>query len=90
MIKHFTIRVTGKVQGVFFRKHTIRFAEQNSITGIVRNEPDGSVLIEAEGDEQDLVKLVVWCHTGPKRAVVENVLVTEGEVEGFATFSWDA
>ena len=49
--KHLSIRVTGKVQGVFFRASTREEAQRLGLCGWVRNEADGSVRIEAEGDE---------------------------------------
>lgn len=84
--KHFTIRITGKVQGVFFRASAHDVARQLSITGFVRNEPDGSVYIEAEGDEEKLEKFITWCKKGPPRAVVEDVRVAEGPLVYFKSF----
>jgi acylphosphatase len=51
MKKHFNIRISGRVQGVFFRASTKAKAEELGISGFVQNEPDGSVYIEAEGEE---------------------------------------
>ena len=48
------IKVFGKVQGVGFRYYTQRKAVELGITGFVQNRPDGSVYIEAEGEEEDL------------------------------------
>jgi acylphosphatase len=48
-MNHVSIRISGKVQGVFFRASTKGKAEQYGINGFVRNEKDGSVYIEAEG-----------------------------------------
>lgn len=85
-MKHYSINVSGKVQGVFFRASTKEVADEMGISGFVRNEKDGSVYIEAEADEDTLKKLVGWCYQGPPRAVVKNVLVKEGTVQGFAKF----
>ena len=51
MKTHLEGNIRGKVQGVFFRDATRDFARFRGINGIVRNEPDGSVYLEAEGDE---------------------------------------
>ena len=67
------IRVQGKVQGVFFRASTQEKAEELGLKGWVRNEPDGSVLIHAEGDEEELRRLVEWCWQGPSAASVKDV-----------------
>lgn len=85
-VKHFSIRVTGKVQGVFFRASTRDEAQRLGLRGWVRNEADGSVSIEAEGDQEALDQLVVWCHRGPKRARVTDVTVQAGEVEHYESF----
>ncbi len=84
--KHFSIRVTGKVQGVFFRASTRNEAQRLGLHGWVRNEPDGSVRIEAEGNEGALDQLVAWCHHGPTQARVTEVIVQAGEVEQLEGF----
>ena len=86
MIKHFDINVQGKVQGVWFRDSTLREAQKYGINGFVRNEPDGSVYIEAEGKPDKLDEFVRWCHAGPERAVVANMDVSEGDLKHFNEF----
>ncbi len=86
MERHLQIRVYGKVQGVFFRASALGMAERLGLKGFVRNEPDGSVLIEVEGPEEPLKKFVEWCHQGPPSAKVEDVKVTEQPLKGFADF----
>ena len=77
-MKHLSIRVSGKVQGVFFRASTKGKAEELNIKGNVRNNADGSVSIEAEGEEENLLQFVEWCKRGPKFAQVERCEVKEG------------
>jgi acylphosphatase len=84
--KHLSICVTGKVQGVFFRASTRKEAQRLGLCGWVRNEADGSVRIEAEGNEPALEQLVAWCQHGPDQARVADVIVEEGEVEGYSDF----
>ncbi len=84
--KHFSIRVTGSVQGVFFRASTRKEAQRLGLVGWVRNEPDGSVRIEAEGDGDALDELVTWCQHGPDQARVVDVVVKVGEVKGYEGF----
>jgi len=86
MRKHFHIRVRGFVQGVFFRYTAKEEAEKLHISGFARNEPDGSVYIEAEGEEEDLNRFLTWCHNGPGAAKVKNVEVGDGEVRDFQEF----
>ncbi|MFX1284551.1 MAG: acylphosphatase [Promethearchaeota archaeon] len=59
-MKRVRIVVTGRVQGVFFRVYTQKFARNLGITGYVQNLPSGEVKIVAEGFEDSLRKLAVW------------------------------
>ncbi|MDP2691210.1 MAG: acylphosphatase [bacterium] len=85
-MKHIVIRVVGRVQGVSFRARTRDKALELGLRGFVRNEPDGTVLIEAEGDQDSLNSLVQWCHEGPDSAQVDSVMVDEAEIQHFAGF----
>lgn len=86
-IRHYEIRVYGKVQGVFFRASARHRAELLDICGFTRNEPEGSVYIEAEGSKENLTLFVEWCHQGPERAAVTRVEVKEGLLKNFTDFS---
>ncbi len=85
-MKHYNLRITGKVQGVWFRASTRDKAREVGVNGFVRNEPDGSVYAELEGEESDVQELIDWCHKGPERARVEEVEVEEGSSKGFDDF----
>ena len=67
--------ITGRVQGVGFRFFVIRNAKQLGLLGWVRNRTDGAVEIVAEGDKQDLQRLVSKLKTGPSTAWVENISI---------------
>lgn len=86
MKKHVHIRVTGRVQGVNFRATARAKAEELSIRGFARNEPDGSVVIEAEGEEDVLEQFLAWCRQGPRLASVERVDIEQGEIQHFHSF----
>ena len=86
-MKHLSIHVFGKVQGVFFRASTKEKAEEFKIKGNVRNEADGSVSIEAEGEEENLREFIEWCKRGPKFAQVERCEVQETTLQNFKNFS---
>ncbi len=73
--KRVHIIVLGKVQGVFYRASTKDTADNLGLGGIVRNKPDGTVEVIAEGDEGQLQKLIDWCHIGPDRSIVRGVEV---------------
>lgn len=85
-MKHFIITVYGKVQGVSFRAATKAIADQLSVKGIVKNQPDGSVYIEAEGDQFSINYLLDWCKEGSDNAIVERVDVSEGEMKNYRNF----
>ena len=86
-MKHWNIRIFGKVQGVFVRETAKREAEILGIKGFVRNEPDGSVYIEAEGEELDLKQFVGWCRRGTPYSAVERVSSEVGPPQNFTHFS---
>jgi acylphosphatase len=69
--------VTGRVQGVFFRKYTKEVANQLGLRGYVRNQKDGSVMITACGTYSDVDKLIKWCHLGSPMSSVTDVEVNE-------------
>lgn len=82
MQKRIEIKITGQVQGVFFRQAAKEVADNLGITGWARNEPDGSVRIVAEGEEEKLQKLAEWCKTGTRGAQVTFVDVALHSVTG--------
>jgi len=86
-MKHVSIRVYGRVQGVFFRASAKEEADELGIFGSVRNEYDGSVAIEAEGDDESIRKFIEWCKKGPKLARVERCDVAEEAVQNIRGFS---
>jgi acylphosphatase len=80
------ILVRGLVQGVAYRASTRYEAQRLGLTGWVKNQPDGSVLLEAQGER--VPELEKWCRRGPPAAEVtgievEELDVVEGE-RGFA------
>jgi len=83
---HLNIKVTGKVQGVWFRQSTLEEAQKLGVKGFVRNEPDYSVYIEAEGSEEQLKEFIEWCRKGPQLARVDKLETTESAVKNFTEF----
>ena len=85
-MKHLNITITGKVQGVFFRDSTRKKARDLGVKGFVKNQPDGSVYVEAEAEEEILNEFIKWCHQGPPASQVDQVDIDEGELERFDAF----
>lgn len=83
------LRIYGQVQGVFFRASTEAEARRLGLTGWVRNCPDGSVEVVAEGPRAKLENLVAWCRHGPPHAQVDHLeiewSVASGEFSRFRT-----
>ncbi len=83
-----TLRIRGKVQGVFFRESARQEATRLGLTGWVRNRDDGSVEAVAEGEPAALEEFIRWCHRGPTSARVTDVQHAEAESTGeFSTFT---
>jgi acylphosphatase len=78
--------VHGFVQGVFFRDTARRRAQSAGVAGWVRNNPDGTVEAVFEGAEDDVERLVRFCHEGPRGAQVDRVDVSEEAPEGLEHF----
>jgi acylphosphatase len=78
--------VHGRVQGVFFRAGTQKAAEGLGLAGWVKNCPDGSVEIHAEGNKKQLEELIAWCRQGPPMASVSNIDLSWVEAEGLRSF----
>lgn len=85
-MRHLNIKISGQVQGVAFRYSAKEVADHLNTTGFVKNDPDSTVYIEAEGEEEDLGKFVEWCKTGPKFARVVKVEVSEDKLKNFSNF----
>ena len=82
----YKIHVRGFVQGVGFRWNATREARSRGINGFVRNMPDGSVYIEAEGSAEILNDYVEWCRQGPAFSSVESVEVNSFPPAGYSEF----
>ena len=85
-MKAVSVRVTGRVQGVSFRAYAQDEAERLGVAGWVRNEPDGSVEVYAEGPGESVDALVDWCRRGPSLARVRDVAVSPREPAGARGF----
>jgi acylphosphatase len=80
-------RVSGRVQGVFFRDSTRQQALKLGLTGNARNMPDGSVEVLACGRAGALGTLERWLQSGPPMASVANVDSTDVENQSFRNFT---
>jgi acylphosphatase len=86
MLKTISIRVSGKVQGVFYRQTCKEFANELGVTGSVRNLADDTVEIFATGSEDQLKQLLDWSKKGPPAAAVQNIKVNDLQLQQFDRF----
>ena len=86
MEKHVSLRISGLVQGVFFRAFTLEKALSLGLKGFALNDSDGTLYIEAQGDQAKLAQFVEWCQKGPQRARVDRIEMEERNLEDFKTF----
>jgi len=80
-------KVTGRVQGVFFRASTRDVANSLQLTGYAANLPDGSVEVCACGDDTAIEQLQEWLQRGPRHASVARVEETPTECSGPVRFT---
>ena len=78
--------VRGRVQGVGFRYFVRQRAEAHGVSGFVRNLPDGSVELHAEGTSDALSAFEADVRRGPSFGRVDEALVTSGKARGFQGF----
>ena len=77
--------ISGKVQGVYFRKHTQDISLQNNVYGWVKNLVNGDVECVLEGLKSNVDKVMIWCHQGPPNSRVENVEIKYEDFTGHFT-----
>ncbi|PTL78392.1 acylphosphatase [Vitiosangium sp. GDMCC 1.1324] len=83
-----SLRIRGKVQGVFYRESARTEALRLGLTGWVRNLSDGSVEAVAEGAPESIEAFITWCRRGPTQARVSDVERADEEARGeFTTFT---
>ena len=87
MVKRVSLEIHGFVQGVGFRYHSRKQAQNLDLTGFVHNVENGTVELIAEGEEADLKKFIDWCYNGLGGAEVSKINVSWSKVTGeFSNF----
>ncbi len=80
------VKISGRVQGVFFRDACQRKATEIGVAGWVRNAPDGTVEAIFEGEPGVIEAMCDWCCSGPEQARVEHIDITDEEPQGDTSF----
>lgn len=76
-LKTLRIKITGQVQGVFFRADAKDLANDLGLTGWACNEPGNNISIVVQGPTEFVDRFLKWCHQGPVHARVDKVEVSE-------------
>jgi len=76
----------GIVQGVFFRQTMKDNADMLGLYGFVRNEIDGTVFIEIEGERDKLNEFLHLCRIGPKSSNVSDLSISEIPLKNYISF----
>ena len=80
------VRVSGRVQGVYYRAFTRERAIALGVKGWVRNVPGGGVEAVLEGDRKTVGELLKAMKTGPTGAIVLGMELSELEARGYEDF----
>ncbi len=86
MLAHKKLKITGKVQGVFYRASAKTIADELNIKGWVKNDAEGNVISYVSGKIENILAFISWCRIGPPLAEVLEVEIEdidEEKVEGF-------
>ena len=86
MKKSLIIRISGQLGGTLFRQAARQRAEKLGLTGTARNQSNGELRIEVEGEEEALQTFQEWCKTGPEGTQVDHVEVMDGPLQEFDRF----
>ena len=81
-MKRYSMTISGKVQGVFYRDFARREAEKLGLKGYVRNLRSGEVELVAEGGEAELESYLKICRKGPLMAFVKGIEVGKSDATG--------
>lgn len=80
------LTICGRVQGVGLRYFVQQKADLLGITGFVKNQPNGNVYVEAEGEAEQLKLFIRFCQQGPSHAWIEKVDIQYCPVQDFEGF----
>ena len=86
-MKHTKVTVCGKVQGVNYRNSAKQEADRLGVKGFIKNESNGDVYLELEGDEAALGAMIRWCRIGPPKSRVSEIYFNDGEAQNFSSFA---
>lgn len=80
MKKRYILIISGKVQGVWYRKWAMQEAEKLNIKVLAQNLPTNQVKIDVEGEMEVLWQFIEACKIGPEAAEVTGIIITEEQL----------
>lgn len=80
------LRISGHVQGVFFRATAQEVALRLHLCGWIKNNNDGTVEAHIQGESDSVTQFLDWCKEGPEGARVENVDIEDTKPEEYVSF----
>ena len=80
-MKSVDVRVSGSVQGVYYRASARREGALRGLRGWVRNEGDGTVGVHLQGDAAAVDSMLDWCRVGPPAARVSRLTVSDAPAD---------
>jgi acylphosphatase len=80
------VKISGRVQGVFFRTSCADQADGLGLSGWIRNSSEGGVEAVFEGGDAEIEAILAWCRTGPPHATVDRLAVWEEAPTGAEGF----
>jgi acylphosphatase len=81
------LRIKGRVQGVFYRATAKEMADKFGIKGWIKNTGNNDVEATVTGSDEAIEKFIEWCRKGPKKAIVDEVIIASQEETSFKDFS---
>lgn len=86
MKKHIKIFIFGSLKDAGFRFYAMEMAYKYGVFGIIRHRRDGSLYIEAEGEEKPLDDFLIWCRKGPQGSRIKKFRTKDGTVKDYKRF----
>lgn len=80
-MKRVLLTISGKVQGVCFRRYSLQKANEFGLTGYVKNLDNGNVAVLLQGGSNAVDRFIAWSHEGAPQSHVQDVLVEEDEAD---------
>ena len=83
----YIVRVSGKVQGVYFRVSSQQKAIDYGLSGYARNLADGDVEVFLSGEDKNVEKMLAWLKHGPEQAEVSEMQQKQVDWQEHSFFS---